>query len=85
MPRNETTGPGGLPWLRNFKFPSKSHPDGPRSQTLEPELAAGLYETNLLEVSATLRPSVSPPHVASVKQVVVALQLNRFLLVNSSS
>ena len=60
-PRNETTGPGGLP---NFKFPSKSHPDGPRSQTLEPELAAGLYETNLLEVSATLRPSVSPPHVA---------------------
>ena len=72
MPRNDTA-PGGLEWLKKFKFPSSTSPTGPRSQTLAPEVAAGLFESVLLEVQAGLtraalaqiRPeSTSPAHDA---------------------
>ena len=53
---------GGLAWLQAFKFPSITTPGGPRSQTLQPDLAAGLFESMYLEVSASFRPSTSPQH-----------------------
>ena len=63
MPRTDA-GPGGLEWLRKFKFPSMTTPEGARTQTLDPELAINLFESVFLEVSATLRPSTSPTHEA---------------------
>ena len=65
MPRNDA-GPGGLEWLQRFKFPSKSAPDGARSQTLHPDQAQGLFDSVYIEVTTALaraRPeSTSPAH-----------------------
>ena len=63
MPRNEA-GPGGLEWLKRFKFPSKSEPNGARSQTVQPEQAQGLFESVYIEVTSAIaraRPESTSP------------------------